>query len=130
MNFLYTFRLFTFKFLVVLRCHDDLICSQVEELYSLDLDSLNSLRLVYHLSNFLSSMTLITHDNIFVNVCLLFFFSLVGSTVNYRPVYGLIFLFKWRPGEKDDRVVIKDPNPNLFFASQVSLLDMKIMLVF
>uniref|UniRef100_A0A1J3HX38 Ubiquitin carboxyl-terminal hydrolase n=1 Tax=Noccaea caerulescens TaxID=107243 RepID=A0A1J3HX38_NOCCA len=52
---------------------------QVEELYSLDMNSLDEI----------------------------------------RPVYGLILLYKWRPEEKENRVVITEPNPNFFFASQI-----------
>jgi len=40
-----------------------------------------------------------------------------GTIEQMKPVHGLIFLFKWRAGEKDDRPVVDDPD--VFFASQV-----------
>lgn len=40
-----------------------------------------------------------------------------GSFEDLKPIYGLIFLFKWRHGEKDDRPV--SDNEKIFFASQV-----------
>lgn len=75
---------------------------QVEELYSLDMDFLDNLRLELNQSLHYIFWCIVRAD---VNSC--------------RPIYGLILLYKWRPGEKDDRPVIKDLNPNLFFASQV-----------
>lgn len=40
-----------------------------------------------------------------------------ASFAEIKPVYGLIFLFKWRQGDKDDRPISN--NEKVFFASQV-----------
>ena len=38
----------------------------------------------------------------------------------FRPVHGLIFLFKWRPGEEPEGSVVKDSRlDTIFFAQQV-----------
>jgi ubiquitin carboxyl-terminal hydrolase L5 len=45
-------------------------------------------------------------------------YALDDSTFDeMKPIYGLIFLFKWRSGERDDRPTIE--NPEFFFAHQV-----------
>ncbi|KAL3625783.1 hypothetical protein CASFOL_030312 [Castilleja foliolosa] len=44
----------------------------------------------------------------------------LDSLDKLRPIYGIIFLSKTPDDEEDDHHVIKDPIPNLFFASQVT----------
>ena len=80
---------------------------QVEELYSLDITSLDEMRLVH-------TLLLLLVSNKTQSIILL------GSSL-FSPVYGLVLLYKWRPEEKESRVVITEPNPNFFFASQVPL---------
>lgn len=43
---------------------------------------------------------------------------------NIRPVYGLIFLFKWKDEEQAAKAPTVDPYdyPNVFFANQVRVL--------
>lgn len=40
----------------------------------------------------------------------------------YRPVHGLIFLFKWQPGEEPAGSIVQDSRlDHIFFAKQVLL---------
>ena len=78
---------------------------QVDELYSLDLNALNDLQYVV--------LATCYHE------CCFSWINCVKQLESCRPIYGLIILYKWRPAEKDERPVIKDSVPNLFFANQV-----------
>lgn len=83
---------------------------QVEELYSLDIASLDEMRF-----SSLHTLLLLLVSNESQTLLLWVLFC-------FRPVYGLVLLYKWRPEEKESRVVITEPNPNFFFASQVHSL--------
>ena len=38
-----------------------------------------------------------------------------------RPVYGLVFLYKWRPGEEPQGTIVRDSRlQEIFFAKQVN----------
>ena len=40
---------------------------------------------------------------------------------NFRPVHGLIFLFKWKPGEEPAGPIVHESRSlGIFFAKQVS----------
>lgn len=41
----------------------------------------------------------------------------------FRPVHGLIFLFKWKAGDDNHGTLVQDSRlDNIFFAKQVGLL--------
>ena len=81
--------------------------TQVEELYSLDKDLLNSLRWAGASCDFNRRKSVEPAVR-----------RLRCACPPCRPVYGLIFLFKWRH-EKDDRAAETDYHGKIFFASQV-----------
>ncbi|CDQ66646.1 unnamed protein product [Oncorhynchus mykiss] len=42
---------------------------------------------------------------------------------NLKPVHGLIFLFKWQPGEEPGGSIVQDSRlDNIFFAKQILLI--------
>ena len=46
-----------------------------------------------------------------------------STLLYFRPVYGLIFLFKWRSGEEADGSIVRDDRlEEIFFAKQVKII--------
>lgn len=74
----------------------------MEELYSLDKELLQALKCVFHFFLF-STQALAGLATLFCTC---------------RPVYGLVFLFKWKK-EEDLRIPESDYHGKVFFANQV-----------
>lgn len=52
-----------------------------------------------------------------------------GCFEDMKPIHGLIFLFKWRPGEDTGGELVSDA-PNVFFAQQVLKLGVTFCKIF
>lgn len=85
---------------------------QVEEIYSLDEASLEDLRSLYFCFGLFPFLVTV------INLHIIF----VSLYCSYsRPVHGLIFLFKWKPGEEPAGPIVHESRSlGIFFAKQVS----------
>ena len=80
----------------------------MEEIYSLDEESLEDLRFLLPILSCLPFS--------FINVIPYCSFNI------FRPVHGLIFLFKWKPGEEPAGPIVHESRSlGMFFAKQVRL---------
>ena len=84
--------------------------AQVEEIWSMEPENFDNLKYVHTCSFY------IFHNPSQGIIFLIFRFC-------FRPVHGLIFLFKWQPGEEPAGSIVQDSRlDQIFFAKQVFIL--------
>lgn len=85
--------------------------AQVEEIWSMEPENFDNLKYVH-----MCSIIVLLYCQGFNGAVLLTEFC-------SRPVHGLIFLFKWQPGEEPAGSIVQDSRlDHIFFAKQVCLL--------